>query len=107
MLTGAFAFAQFRIQNKFIADIQQNFIVFKGGHTDFRPLEITQDSHLHAEAGSDFTNFIRTFNVIVRAAVRKVHTNHIGTGTDDFFKVVIAIGGGAQGRYDFRSSEAY
>src|SRR5699024_11860735 len=71
--------------------IEENFAFFKGGYTDFGPLEVTQNSHMTPQSCGNLTNFIRAHFVIFRRAVRKVHTYNVGTRRDNFFKIIIAI----------------
>ena len=56
----AFAFAQVGIQQEFVADIEENFTLFKGRNTDFRTLQIAEDRNVTAQFGCDFTHFIGT-----------------------------------------------
>ena len=39
----------------------------------------------------DLTYFISTYFVVLWAAMRKVHTNYVGTGTNNLFKIVVTI----------------
>ena len=56
----AFAFAQVGIQQEFVADIEENFTLFKGRYADFWTLQIAEDSNVAAQFGCDFTHFIGT-----------------------------------------------
>ena len=56
----AFAFAQVGIQQEFIADIEENFTFFEGGDTNFRTLQIAEDSDMAAQFSGDLTHFVGT-----------------------------------------------
>ncbi|MNH00678.1 hypothetical protein D3C79_598780 [compost metagenome] len=87
----AFAFCHVGIEQKFVTDIEEDFAFLKGGNTDFRPLQVAQNSDVTPQFGSDFAHFVCASLVIFRAAMGKVEPNHVSAGSNDLFKIIVAV----------------
>ncbi len=67
----AFTFTQLASSRNLSPILRETLPSFKGGYTDFGPLEVTQNSHMTPQFCGNLTNFIRAHFVIFRRAVRK------------------------------------
>ncbi|MND78176.1 hypothetical protein D3C80_698850 [compost metagenome] len=68
----AFALGHVGIEQEFITDVKEDFAFLKGGNTNFRPLQVTQNSDVTSQLGSDFAHFVGASLMIFCRAVGKV-----------------------------------
>ncbi|MNJ48508.1 hypothetical protein D3C77_437030 [compost metagenome] len=90
-----------------VTDLEFDTLVAELGDTDLRPLQVTEQRHVAAQAGGDFADQARASLVLVRRAVGEVQASDIQAGKDQLLDHFRRVAGGAKGGDDFGTADGH